>query len=142
MQVLDKKDRLIGGIQRVYFRNLHSVPDFWHRRYELTLADGEMFATVNSRFLATSFDFYDSQNVLIGGVHRRTVPSTDKTGQMLSFANEMLTDSGSYAVHMDSIGKKPLSLDQRAVMLAFAVNVDQDFFSPHSKGRSQSRSRH
>ena len=114
---------------------MQSVPDFWHRRYELTLADGEVFATVKSQFWATSFDFYDSHKVLIGGVHRRNVPTKFKRGFGLSLVSETIVNSGSYVVHMDSIGKKPLSLDQRAVMLAFAVNQDEVFFSPYTMSK-------
>ncbi|KAI8607964.1 Scramblase-domain-containing protein, partial [Chytriomyces sp. MP71] len=50
------------------------------------------------------------------------------------FAREIFTDTGVYAVHVDNIEPKArnLSLDERAVVLACAINIDIDYFSRHS----------
>jgi hypothetical protein len=71
---------------------------------------------------------------LIGSVNR----------DFAGFAREFFTDTGVYALRMDSAGigsevsptgsstPTGMTLDQRAVMLATAVSVDFDYFSRHS----------
>ncbi|KAH0142434.1 hypothetical protein KCU67_g14032, partial [Aureobasidium melanogenum] len=55
------------------------------------------------------------------------------------FAREIFTDTGVYALRMDSAAleegaqeQMAMTLDQRAVMLATAVSIDFDYFSRHS----------
>ncbi|KAL4870200.1 hypothetical protein BDV12DRAFT_166374 [Aspergillus spectabilis] len=92
------------------------------------------FAYVDERFLSWDFSLRSADSRLIGSVNR------DFSG----FARELFTDTGVYALRMDSIVLKAaeapnqgtsvpsMSLDQRAVMLATAVSIDFDYFSGHS----------
>lgn len=111
------------------------------------------FAYVNEPFLSWDFSLKSGSNQLIGSVNR----------SFRGFAREIFTDTGSYALRMDSVGleqeaeqrhivsqthqgdrayaealgsdsKSGMTLDQRAVMLATAVTVDYDYFSRHSHG--------
>lgn len=92
------------------------------------------FAYVDEPFLSWDFSLLSAENRLIGSVNRN----------FAGFAREILTDTGVYALRMDSAGlgvdtdinqnKTPMgmTLDQRAVMLATAVSIDFDYFSRHS----------
>lgn len=87
------------------------------------------FARVNEPFLSWDFSLRSEDNQLIGSVNRN----------FAGFAREIFTDTGVYALRMDSAGaaqpEGPVSgmtLDQRAVMLATAVSIDFDYFSRHS----------
>lgn len=93
------------------------------------------FAYVDEPFLSWDFALRSADNKLIGSVNR----------DFAGFAREFFTDTGVYALRMDSASLSQaepaatqsdvatgMSLDQRAVMLATAVNVDFDYFSRHS----------
>ncbi|OJJ48458.1 hypothetical protein ASPZODRAFT_140751 [Penicilliopsis zonata CBS 506.65] len=93
------------------------------------------FAYVNEPFLSWDFSLRSADDRLIGSVNRNFV----------GFARELFTDTGVYALRMDSATLAPdestntqnqhspgMTLDQRAVMLATAVSVDFDYFSRHS----------
>lgn len=92
------------------------------------------FAYVDEPFLSWDFSLLSAENRLIGSVNRN----------FAGFAREIFTDTGVYALRMDSAGlgletdinqnKTPtgMTLDQRAVMLATAVSIDFDYFSRHS----------
>lgn len=89
------------------------------------------FAYVNEPFMSWDFSLRSAQDQLIGSVNRNFV----------GFARELFTDTGVYAVRMDSAGQGTeahqdtptgMTLDQRAVMLATAVSIDFDYFSRHS----------
>ncbi|KAJ5573851.1 uncharacterized protein N7459_008278 [Penicillium hispanicum] len=92
------------------------------------------FAYVDEPFLSWDFSLLSAENRLIGSVNRN----------FAGFAREIFTDTGVYALRMDSAGfgsevsqneSNPptgMTLDQRAVMLATAVSVDFDYFSRHS----------
>ncbi|KAF2022878.1 Scramblase-domain-containing protein [Setomelanomma holmii] len=87
------------------------------------------FARVDEPFLSWDFSLKSEDNQLIGSVNRN----------FGGFAREIFTDTGAYALRMDSAGaghpEAPVSgmtLDQRAVMLATAVSIDFDYFSRHS----------
>ena len=105
------------------------------------------FAYVNEPFLSWDFSLKSSSDQLIGSVNRN----------FAGFGREIFTDTGVYALRMDSVGlaKEPrhlisktgeqgltasgeskagMSLDQRAVMLATAVSVDFDYFSRQRSG--------
>ncbi|KAJ5238973.1 hypothetical protein N7468_003592 [Penicillium chermesinum] len=80
------------------------------------------FAYVNEPFLSWDFSLLSADNRLIGSVNRNFV----------GFARELFTDTGVYALRMDSAGlgteahrnestPTGMTLDQRAVMLATAV---------------------
>lgn len=100
------------------------------------LAQGEyhQFAYVDEPFLSWDFGLRSADNRLIGSVNRNFV----------GFAREIFTDTGVYALRMDSAATGAeqaaapntaatgMTLDQRAVMLATAVSVDFDYFSRHS----------
>ncbi|ETN44660.1 uncharacterized protein HMPREF1541_10330 [Cyphellophora europaea CBS 101466] len=109
------------------------------------------FAYINEPFLSWDFSLKSASDQLLGSVNR----------SFRGFAREIFTDTGSYALRMDSAGleleaekrhiisqshqgerayaealgsesKTGMTLDQRAVMLATAVTVDYDYFSRHS----------
>ncbi|SMR57065.1 unnamed protein product [Zymoseptoria tritici ST99CH_3D1] len=99
------------------------------------------FAHVNEPFLSWDFTLRDESQSVIGSVNRN----------FGGFAREIFTDTGVYALRMDSAaqtaalesadGKEveryereatAMTLDQRAVMLATAVSIDFDYFSRHS----------
>ncbi|KAH8731988.1 Scramblase-domain-containing protein [Phaeosphaeriaceae sp. PMI808] len=88
------------------------------------------FARVDEPFLSWDFSLKSEDNRLIGSVNRN----------FAGFAREIFTDTGVYALRMDSAGvetEQPgpvsgMTLDQRAVMLATAVSIDFDYFSRHS----------
>ncbi|KAF2448741.1 Scramblase-domain-containing protein [Karstenula rhodostoma CBS 690.94] len=100
------------------------------------------FARVDEPFLSWDFSLMSEDQRLIGSVNRN----------FGGFAREIFTDTGAYALRMDSAGIKAemqqassieqakslsqdhpgMTLDQRAVMLATAVSVDFDYFSRHS----------
>lgn len=92
------------------------------------------FAYVDEPMLSWDFSLVSAENRLIGSVNRN----------FAGFAREIFTDTGVYALRMDSAGlglvQAPneanaptgMTLDQRAVMLATAVSVDFDYFSRHS----------
>ncbi|KAJ5512715.1 hypothetical protein N7463_002267 [Penicillium fimorum] len=87
------------------------------------------FAYVDEPFLSWDFSLKSANNQLIGSVNRN----------FAGFAREIFTDTGVYAMRMDSaaLGTEPspsnkglgMTLDQRAVMLATAVSIDFDYFS-------------
>lgn len=104
------------------------------------------FAYVNELLLSWDFTLRSADDRLIGSVNRN----------FAGFAREIFTDTGVYALRMDSAAlpeEKELqhpatetskelttptenglgmTLDQRAVMLATAVSIDFDYFSRHS----------
>ncbi|KAJ5649769.1 uncharacterized protein N7484_003492 [Penicillium longicatenatum] len=105
------------------------------------LGQGEFnqFAYVDAPFLSLDFDLLSAENRLVGSVNRN----------FGGFAREIFTDTGVYALRMDSAGAGTealptggspidvanptgMTLDQRAVVLATAVTIDFDYFSRHS----------
>ncbi|EME43261.1 hypothetical protein DOTSEDRAFT_72609 [Dothistroma septosporum NZE10] len=99
------------------------------------------FAHVNEPFLSWDFTLKSDDQNTIGSVNRNFV----------GFARELFTDTGVYALRMDSAAQTTalqdasgqelaryerkaaaMTLDQRAVMLATAVSIDFDYFSRHS----------
>lgn len=96
------------------------------------------FAYVNEPFLSWDFTLRSSNEDVIGSVNRN----------FAGWGRELFTDTGVYALRMDSESlahestnlaqqneKSALgmTLDQRAVMLATAVSIDFDYFSRHSQ---------
>lgn len=101
----------------------------------------QQFAFVNEPFLSWEFNLRDEQERPVGSVSRNFV----------GFTRELFTDTGVYALRMDSAAQTSaietaqgqevaryereataMTLDQRAVMLATAVSIDFDYFSRHS----------
>ena len=75
--------------------------------------------------MAVHFRLQDANGGTIGAIDRNFV----------GFARELFTDTGQYAIHMDSVqnASRSLSLDERAVLLACAMNIVIDYFSWHSR---------
>lgn len=120
------------------------------QKMQLTKASGgdsaagefHQFAYVDEPFLSWDFSLRSADNRLIGSVNRN----------FAGFARELFTDTGVYALRMDSAALAEaeaqqqlpsqtgqytekaagMTLDQRAVMLATAVSIDFDYFSRHS----------
>lgn len=114
------------------------------------------FAAIDEPFLSWDFSLRGKDNELIGSVNRA----------FRGFGREIFTDTGSYALRMDSAaleegtaakhenlqlgqgdrgslevvsskdGQQGMTLDQRAVMLATAITLDIDYFSRHSSSGS------
>ncbi|EGD92733.1 hypothetical protein TESG_00302 [Trichophyton tonsurans CBS 112818] len=99
------------------------------------------FAHVDEPFLSWDFSVRSAESQLLGSVNRN----------FAGFAREIFTDTGVYALRMDSAsmvediqskGTGPLkstpapsmTLDQRAVLLATAVTIDFDYFSRGGPG--------
>jgi len=104
----------------------------------------QQFARVDEPFLSWDFRLKSEDGRLAGSVSRN----------FGGFAREIFTDTGVYALRMDSAGLTEesvhpglptgdqrkqilegtpgMTLDQRAVMLATAVSIDFDYFSRHS----------
>ncbi|KIW07405.1 uncharacterized protein PV09_02248 [Verruconis gallopava] len=103
------------------------------------------WAYCDEPFLSWDFSLLSADSRLLGSVNRN----------FAGFAREIFTDTGVYALRMDSAalaaeprhlisrtGERALrqheqsapgmTLDQRAVMLATAVSIDFDYFSRHS----------
>jgi hypothetical protein len=99
------------------------------------------FAHISEPFLSWDFTLKDEADSTIGSVNRN----------FAGFAREIFTDTGVYALRMDSAAQSStletaqgnevgryereatgMTLDQRAVMLAAAVSIDFDYFSRHS----------
>ena len=95
------------------------------------------FAHVNEPFLSWDFTLRSENQATIGSVNRN----------FGGFAREIFTDTGVYALRMDSAADgtevsryerdaTAMTLDQRAVMLATAVSIDFDYFSRHSRAHA------
>ena len=112
------------------------------------------FAYVDEPMLSWDFSLLTASDELIGSVNRN----------FAGFGREILTDTGVYALRMDSASAavepkhlisnthqgrrlrdsqgaviqsgeaRGMTLDERAVMLAAAVTIDFDYFSRHSHG--------
>ncbi|KAE9967568.1 hypothetical protein BLS_005775 [Venturia inaequalis] len=100
------------------------------------------WAHCDEPFLSWYFSLKSTDGKLIGSVNRN----------FAGFGREIFTDTGVYALRMDSAGlaEEPkhiisktgqpenghigMTLDQRAVMLATAISIDFDYFSRHSGG--------
>ncbi|PWY86402.1 hypothetical protein BO94DRAFT_535555 [Aspergillus sclerotioniger CBS 115572] len=94
------------------------------------------FAHVDEPFLSWDFGLRSANSQLIGSVNRN----------FAGFAREFFTDTGVYALRMDSASSNAsseevldknsttpgMTIDQRAIMLATAVSIDFDYFSRHS----------
>ncbi|KAI9103119.1 Scramblase-domain-containing protein [Phlyctochytrium arcticum] len=113
--VRDENDNLIGEVKQVWH--------IWRRKYDLFLKQRQS-AVIDSGFWAWDFPMRDANNYQIGEVNRNFV----------GFAREIFTDTGAYAIHMDDAERvsRPLSLDERALILTCAINIDIDYFSRHS----------
>lgn len=113
----------------------------WRRRYNLFKLDDDVtdeynqFGAIDAPFLSFDFPVKNYQGDVIGSVDRNWV----------GLGRELFTDTGVYIIRMDpasfaGLGNLypkvagPLTLDQRAVLLANAVSIDFDYFSRHSRG--------
>ncbi|PNS16513.1 hypothetical protein CAC42_247 [Sphaceloma murrayae] len=144
--------RLIGESQQEWAPLRRKYNLFTHRpSLDDTSSDPTMtqFAAIDSPFLSWDFTLLSSTGYPIGSVNRN----------FSNLAREMFTDTGVYALRMDSVASaldsspasttppsatpssdpravqllsQPLTLDQRAAMLATAVSIDFDYFSRHS----------
>ncbi|KAJ3178106.1 hypothetical protein HDU85_005630 [Gaertneriomyces sp. JEL0708] len=113
--VHDADDRLIGEVQQV-----------WHllrRKYDLFLKTTQ-HSLVDAPFLSWDFNLMNETDQVLATVNRN----------FTGFAREIFTDFGQYAVHFDDTSPTALSLDERALILACAINIDIDYFSRHSHG--------
>ncbi|KAK3707671.1 hypothetical protein LTR37_012019 [Vermiconidia calcicola] len=113
----------------------HKAPD------QAIEAGMSQFAHISEPFLSWDFTLRSESQSIVGSVNRN----------FGGFAREIFTDTGVYALRMDSAAQTTaveaadgtemarhereataMTLDQRAVMLATAVSIDFDYFSRHS----------
>lgn len=111
---------------------VHRRWHLWRRVYDLYLGD-EQFAVVENRgFWHWTFT--------LKGVNGEVLAEIDRDWRGFGF--EMFTDAGQYVIRFDATsdvpGKagefevaRPLSLSERAVTVALAVSLDNDYFSRH-----------
>ncbi|CAJ0639928.1 9201_t:CDS:2 [Entrophospora sp. SA101] len=109
-------NELIGEVQQQWH--------LWRRIYNL-FVNKRQFARIDAGFWAWDFNLEDESGGLLGSVNRN----------FSGFAREIFTDTGQYVIRMDSVegSVRPLSLDERAVILAAAISIDFDYFSRHSE---------
>ncbi|KAF8350824.1 Scramblase-domain-containing protein [Amanita rubescens] len=97
------------------------------------------FAKVDSGFLSWEFPLFDSAGREIAFISRA----------FRGFGRELFTDTGQYTIGFSPMehhlaenqahghaGLRDMTLDERAVILALAVNIDFDYFSHHSHAGS------
>lgn len=113
----------------------------WRRRYNLFKLEDDngdtfdQFGAIDAPFLSFDFPVRDREGLVIGLVDRNWV----------GLGRELFTDLGVYVIRMDPASfaglgdvypqvAGPLTVDQRAVLLATAVSIDFDYFSRHSRG--------
>lgn len=131
----------------------------WRRRYHLFLRDQPrrilsttsepqpepptdsftQFAKIDEGLWAWHFNMLDARGMPIASVNRA----------FRGFGREIFTDTGQYFVTFDATRPdvsdsdqtlqqptvvRNLALDERALVLAAAVNIDYDYFSRHSEG--------
>lgn len=106
----------------------------WRRRYNLFRSDDDgdfvQFGKIDSGFLRWEFPIYNERGEISGSVSRN----------FGGFFREAFTDTGVYILRMDGMDNieggppsdRPLTLEERAVVLANAVSIDFDYFSRHS----------
>ncbi|KAJ3156873.1 hypothetical protein HDU86_003408 [Geranomyces michiganensis] len=116
--IRDEHDNEIGEIKQVW--------NLLRRKYDL-FWKGTQFGYIDVGTLAWHFSVLGEDGKKIAAVNR------DFGG----FAREIFTDTGAYAIHLDDEVDKenpgrPISLDERALLLACAVQIDIDYYSRHS----------
>lgn len=112
----------------------------WRRKYNLFNFDFQngnynQFGVIDSGFLSWDFPIYDQDNAVFSSVSRN----------FNGLFREAFTDTGVYVLRMDPLDNElsngnsgnynvvePLTLDEKAVVLANAVSIDFDYFSRHS----------
>lgn len=154
---IDRRFSLINSHIKAYLPNVRSEEHphgaiigesvqqwhLWRRRYDLFQSvqmsgdngsDFLQFGTIDSGFLSWDFPVYNHVGAVCGDVSRNFV----------GLFREMFTDTGVYVLRMDprsfqgmenyygQLSQEPLTLDQKAIMLANAVSIDFDYFSRHS----------
>ncbi|KAI8591794.1 Scramblase-domain-containing protein [Geranomyces variabilis] len=96
------------------------------RKYDL-FWKGNQFGYIDAGTLAWDFHVPGEDGQRLAAINRN----------FGGFAREIFTDTGAYAIHLDDEVDKenpgrPISLNERALLLASAVQVDIDYFSRHS----------
>ena len=99
----------------------------WRRRYNVFVGLNQV-ARIDNGLWAWDFDALSENKRPLSTINRN----------FSGFIKEIFTDAGQYVVHYDATldQERPLSLDERAVLLAAAVTIDIDFFSRHSQNHS------
>ncbi|TPX39722.1 hypothetical protein SeMB42_g05527 [Synchytrium endobioticum] len=114
--VHDASDNLIGEVQQVWH--------LWRRKYDVFLGK-KQFAHIDTGFWGWDFFLRDESARVFAAIQR----------QFGGLAREVFTDTGEYVVRMDGMegqSASDLSLNERAVVLGTAINIDFDYFSRHS----------
>ncbi|KAG8990212.1 hypothetical protein FRB90_001851 [Tulasnella sp. 427] len=119
----------------------------WRRKYHLFLGQPEhgefqQFAQVDSGFLAWDFFLQNEGDVNIGSIRKGWTGLgreffTDTSQYTIRFTPDPEAPSNPVAQDGTPILPQvfqPLSLEERALVLALSVSVDFDYFSRHSEG--------
>lgn len=110
----------------------------WHlfrRRYDLYVG-GEKRMRIDEPMLSWDFTASDplanNKNDDDLSLKKRNLGLINRNWS--GFLTEIFTDKGQYVVHYDATPNqaRPISLEERAVLLACAITVDIDYFSQHS----------
>ncbi|TPX32591.1 hypothetical protein SmJEL517_g04268 [Synchytrium microbalum] len=112
----DAQDNVIGEVQQVWH--------LWRRKYNVFVG-ARQFGIIDAGFWSWDFFVQDRDNTFFGAIQR----------QFGGFAREIFTDTGAYYLRMDGLdgtSTRPITLDERAVLLGTAINIDIDYFSRHS----------
>ncbi|KAJ3394046.1 hypothetical protein HDU92_007269 [Lobulomyces angularis] len=114
--ILNELDEEIGEVTQVWHP--------WRRKYDLFIKK-KQFAEVDGDFLTWDFSVKNEDNKQISLINR----------DFMGFIKEIFTDVGTYVIRLDDKNlseQGSLTYDQRAVILACAIDVDIDYFSRHS----------
>ena len=144
LSVFDVNDHLIGEI--------HQVWHLWRRRYDVFVAK-KQFAHIDTGFWGWDFYFQGEYGNILAAINRyfayvleflkkfllvvvlACIDNVRKHRQFVGFAREIFTDTGEYYIRMEGVdgqSNRELTLDERAIILGAAINIDFDYFSRHS----------
>jgi len=129
------KETVVGEVQQMWH--------LWRRRYNLFSGRNDLFtqfAAVDAPFLSWDFFLQDEAGNNLASVVRN----------FTGFGRELFTDTGQYVLSFRPdpgapsalpqpslpIIYRPLSLEERATVLALSTTLDIDFFSRHSESGS------
>lgn len=114
---------------------VHRRWHLWRRNYDLYLGNKQFAAVENPGLWNWTFTLQDIDGAVLAEINRN----------WRGFGFELFTDAGQYVIRFGNADptafrlpgidelevKRPLTLSERAVALALAINLDCDYFSRH-----------
>ncbi|KAL1918383.1 uncharacterized protein VTP21DRAFT_3043 [Calcarisporiella thermophila] len=115
--VMTENDQIIGEV--------HQKFHLLRRQYELFVGK-KQFALIDAPPLSWDFEMKNENNECVALINKN----------FRGFGREIFTDTSQFVLRMDAVSEHghTLSLAERTVALACAINIDIDFFSRHSSG--------